>query len=212
MIKLIMQYYSLISGLEPELENFNRTISTAKYLKDNGFNNQEIFKIFKFISKQKIEGEDLPKSLWNDSLLEKGVYYYHNEFHITSKPPTWNPVTFEEECEPFFMEMKIKYTIEDLRDRFYDKCKVPLGLREDKLVEGGLKHLLSKYNNLSAQSIDYIMLMMDLADEDVDRELITNVFDLEKYSKQAFMILEDIVQEAQVNKSNRIIWRNESAM
>ena len=80
------------------------------------------------------------------------------------------------------------------------------------LVEGGLKHLLSKYNNLSAQSIDYIMLMMDLADEDVDRELITNVFDLEKYSKQAFMILEDIVQEAQVNKSNRIIWRNESAM
>ena len=212
MIKLIMQYYSLISGLEPELENFNRTISTAKYLKDNGFNNQEIFKIFKFISKQKIEGEDLPKSLWNDSLLEKGVYYYHNEFHITSKPPTWNPVTFEEECEPFFMEMKIKYTIKDLRNRFYDKCKVPLGLREDKLVEGGLKHLLSKYNNLSAQSIDYIMLMMDLADEDVDRELITNVFDLEKYSKQAFIMLEDIVQEAQVNKSNRIIWRNESAM
>ena len=212
MIKLIMQYYSLISGLEPELENFNRTISTAKYLKDNGFNNQEIFKIFKFISKQKIEGEDLPKSLWNDSLLEKGVYYYHNEFHITSKPPTWNPVTFEEECEPFFMEMKIKYTIEDLRDRFYDKCKVPLGLREDKLVEGGLKHLLSKYNNLSAQSIDYIMLMMDLADEDVDRELITNVFDLEKYSKQAFIMLEDIVQETQVNKSNKIIWRNESAM
>ena len=212
MIKLIMQYYSLISGLEPELENFNRTISTAKYLKDNGFNNQEIFKIFKFISKQKIEGEDLPKSLWNDSLLEKGVYYYHNEFHITSKPPTWNPVTFKEECEPFFIEMKIKYTIEDLRNRFYDKCKVPPGLREDKLVEGGLKHLLSKYNNLSAQSIDYIMLMIDLADEDVDRELITNVFDLEKYSKQAFIILEDIVQEAQVNKNNKIIWRNESAM
>ena len=56
------------------------------------------------------------------------------------------------------------------------------------------------------------MLMMDLADEDIDKELITNVFDLEKYSKQAFMILEDIVQEAQVSKSNKIIWRNESAM
>ena len=27
--------------------------------------------MFKFISKKKIEGEDLPKSLWNDSLLEK---------------------------------------------------------------------------------------------------------------------------------------------
>lgn len=212
MIKLIMQYYSLISGIEPEKENFNRTISTAKYLKDNGFDNSEIFKIFRLISKQKIEGNDLPKSLWNDSLLEKGVFYYHNEFHITSKPPTWNPVTFKEECEPFFMEMKIKYTMKQLINRFYDKCKVPVGLRDDRLVEGGLKHLLSKYNNLSAPAIDYIMVMMDLADEDIDKKTITNVFDIEKYSIEAFVMLEDIVQEAKVTKSNEIIWRNESAM
>lgn len=212
MIKLIMQYYSLISGIEPEKENFNRTISTAKYLKDNGFDNSEIFKIFRLISKQKIEGNDLPKSLWNDSLLEKGVFYYHNEFHITSKPPTWNPVTFKEECEPFFMEMKIKYTMKQLINRFYDKCKVPVGLRDDRLVEGGLKHLLSKYNNLSAPAIDYIMVMMDLADEDIDKKTITNVFDIEKYSVEAFVMLEDIVQEAKVTKSNEIIWRNESAM
>lgn len=212
MIKLIMQYYSLISGIEPEKENFNRTISTAKYLKDNGFDNSEIFKIFRLISKQKIEGNDLPKSLWNDSLLEKGVFYYHNEFHITSKPPTWNPVTFKEECEPFFMEMKIKYTMKQLINRFYDKCKVPVGLRDDRLVEGGLKHLLGKYNNLSAPAIDYIMVMMDLADEDIDKKTITNVFDIEKYSVEAFVMLEDIVQEAKVTKSNEIIWRNESAM
>lgn len=212
MIKLIMQYYSLISGIEPEKENFNRTLATAKYLKDNGYDNSEIFKLFKLISKQKIEGEDLPKSLWKDSLLEKDIFYYHNEFHITSKPPTWNPITFKEECEPFFMEMKIKYTINDLINRFYEKCKVPVGLRDDKLVEGGLKHLLWKYNNLSAPAIDYVMVMIDLADEDVDRELITNVFDIEKYSKEAFMILEDKVQESKLSKSNKIIWRNESAM
>lgn len=212
MIKLIMQYYSLVSGIEPEAENFNRTLATAKYLKDNGCNNSDIFKIFKLISKQKIEGEDLPKSLWNDSLLQKGVFYYHNEFHITSKPPTWNPITFKEECEPFFIEMKIKYTMQDLIDRFYNKCKVPIGLRDNKLVEGGLKHLLWKYNNLSAPAIDYVMVMMDLADEDVDRELITNVFDIEKYSVKAFQMLEDMVQESKVTKSNEIIWRNESAM
>lgn len=212
MIKLIIQYYSLISGIEPEKENFDRTLSTAKHLRDNGVSDSDIFKIFKLISKQKIEGEDLPKSLWKDSLLEKGVFYYHNEFHITSKPPTWNPVTFQEECEPFFIEMKITYTMKDLINRFYDKCKVPVGLRDDKLVEGGLKHLLWKYNNLSAPAIDYIMVMMDLADKDVDRELMTNVFDIEKYSKEAFVILEDIVAEAKVTKSNNIIWRNESAM
>lgn len=212
MIKLIMQYYSLISGIEPAIENFNRTLSTAKYLKANGYDNGEIFKLFKLISKQKIEGDDLPKSLWKNSLLEKGIFYYHNEFHITSKPPTWNPRTFKEECEPFFIEMKIQYTMRDLVDRFYDKCKVPVGLRDDKLVEGGLKHLLWKYNNLSAPAIDYIMVMMDLADEDVDRDLINNVFDIEKYAKEAFTILEDIVAEAKVTKSNEIIWRNESAM
>ena len=212
MIKLIMQYYSLISGIEPDEKNFNRTISTAMYLKDNGFSDQDIFKMFKLISKQKIEGEDLPKSLWNDSLLEKQVFYYHSEFHITSKPPTWNPVTFQEECEPFFIEMKIKYTLEDLRDRFYDKCRIAPGLRDDKLVEGGLKHLLFKYNNLKAPAIDYIMVMLDLANEDVDAEIITNVFDIEKYFKDAFVILEDKVEEAQLSKSNQIVWRNESAM
>lgn len=212
MIKLIMQYYSLISGVEPEKENFNRTLATAKYLKDNGYSNPEIFKMFRLISKQKIEGKDLPKSLWDDSLLEKGVFYYHNEFHITSKPPTWNPITFKEECDPFFMEMKIKYTLEDLRNRFYDKCSVPIGFRDDKLVDGGLKHLLFKYSNLSAKAIDYIMLMMDLAYEDVEKDLITNVFDLERYSKEAFIILEEKVMEATTNKHNQIIWRNESAM
>lgn len=212
MIKLIMQYFSLISGVEPEAEDFNRTLSTALYLKDNNYSNQDIFKMFRFISKKKIEGEDLPKSLWNDSLLEKGKFYFHNKFHIKSKAPTWNPVTFKEECEPFFIEMKIKYTLEDLRDRFYDKCRISLGLREDKLVEGGLKHLLLKYNNLKAPAIDYIMVMIDLANEDVDGDIITSVFDLEKYFKSAFIILEEMVEEATVNKSNKVVWRNKSAM
>lgn len=212
MIKLITQYYSLISGIEPEVEDFNITMSTAMYLKDNGISNQDIFKIFKLISKQRIEGKDLPKSLWNDSLLEQGTFYYHNEFHITSKPPTWNPITFKEECEPFFMEMKIKYTMNDLIYRFYDKCRIASGLRDDRLVEGGLKHLLFKYNNLKAPAIDYIMVMMDLANEDVDAEMMTNVFDIEKYFKNAFIILEDMVEEAIVNKNNIIIWRNKSAM
>lgn len=212
MIKLITQYYSLISVIEPEVEDFNITMSTAMYLKDNGISNQDIFKIFKLISKQRIEGKDLPKSLWNNSLLEKEVFYYHNEFHITSKPPTWNPITFKEECEPFFMEMKIEYTMNDLIYRFYDKCRIASGLRDDKLVGGGLKHLLFKYNNLKAPAIDYIMVMMDLANEDIDAEMMTSVFDMEKYFKKAFIILEDMVEEAIVNKNNIIIWRNKSAM
>ena len=212
MIKLITQYYSLISGIEPEGEDFNRTISTAMYLKDNGISNQDIFKIFKLISKQRIEGEDLPKSLWNNSLLEKGVFYYHNEFHITSKPPTWNPITFKEECEPFFIEMKIEYTMQNLIHRFYEKCRIDPGLRDDRIIEGGLKHLLWKYNNLKAPAIDYIMTMMDLADEDVDAKIMTNVFDIEKYFTKAFIMLEDMVEEATFNKHNIIIWRNQSAM
>ena len=212
MIKLITQYYSLISGIEPDKKDFNRTLSTALYLKDNNYSNQDIFKMFRFISKKKIKGEDLPKSLWNNSLLEKGKFYFHNEFHIKSKPPTWNPITFKEECEPFFIEMKIQYSLEDLRNRFYDKCRISLGLREDKLVEGGLKHLLLKYSNLKAPAIDYIMVMIDLANEDVDGEIITNVFDLERYFKSAFIILEEMVEEATVNKSNKVVWRNTSAM
>ena len=110
------------------------------------------------------------------------------------------------------MEMIISFTIEDLLEMYYMECRVPLGLRDKVRDTGALKHLLGKYNNLKAPGLDYVMYMIDLASKDTDTEFLANPFELENYSKQAFMELESMVEEATLNNSNKITWRNENAM
>ena len=208
MIKTVGDYLSIRVGFALPDEDFNKILATANYLKDNGKTSKEIFKIFMNIDKTIVTPEDLPESLWSESLLEKGVFYYNNRLHITSKAPTWNPKTFQEECEPFFIEMIINFTMEDLLNMYYTECRVPIGLRDKIRDKGALSHLLTKYNNLKAPGLDYVMLMIDLASKDVETQFLSNPFELETYSKEAFMILEDMAVEATHNKSNIIVWRS----
>ncbi len=102
--------------------------------------------------------------------------------------------------------------MEDLLNMYYTECRVPLGLRERTRDIGALKHLLSKYNNLKTPGLDYVMYMIDLASKDTETEFLANPFELENYSKQAFMELESMVEEATLNNSNKITWRNTNAM
>lgn len=220
MDKLINDYFSMRLGFEPDESQINRVIATAKYLADNGKTNKEIFKILmdsntdlpedcemSAIDAAIVMGNELPDYLWENSLLKKGVYYYNNRLHITSKAPTWNPKTFKEECEPFFMEMIISFTMEDLLSMYYAECRVPVGLRNKTRDEGAMNHLLNKYNNLKAPSLDYVLMMIDLASKDIELDFLSNPFELENYSKEAFIILEEMAEEAALLKSNVIKWR-----
>lgn len=225
MEKLINDYLATRLGIEPSENDYKQLNATVGYLKDNGKTNKEIFKILmdsntnlpedcemSAIERAIVKQTELPDYLWEDSLLQKDTYYYNNRLHICSNPPTWNPKTFQEECEPFYMEMMIRFTIEDLLNMYYAECRVPLGLREKTRDIGALKHLLSKYNNLKAPGLDYVMYMIDLASKDTETEFLANPFELENYSKQAFMELEGMVEEATLNNSNKITWRNTNAM
>ena len=225
MEKLINDYLATRLGIEPSENDYKQLNATVSYLKDNGKTNKEIFKILmdsntnlpedcemSAIERAIVRQTELPDYLWEDSLLQKDTYYYNNRLHICSNPPTWNPKTFQEECEPFYMEMMIRFTMEDLLNMYYAECRVPLGLRERTRDIGALKHLLGKYNNLKAPSLDYVMYMIDLASKDTETEFLANPFELENYSKQAFMELEGMVEEATLNNSNKITWRNTNAM
>lgn len=225
MEKLINDYLATRLGIEPSENDYKQLNATVGYLKDNGKTNKEIFKILmdsntnlpedcemSAIERAIVKQTELPDYLWEDSLLQKDTYYYNNRLHICSNPPTWNPKTFQEECEPFYMEMMIRFTMEDLLNMYYAECRVPLGLREKTRDIGALKHLLSKYNNLKAPGLDYVMYMIDLASKDTETEFLANPFELENYSKQAFMELEGMVEEATLNNSNKITWRNTNAM
>ena len=209
MNKIVYNYYSLCRGIEPEDKAFNRTLATTKYLKDNNIDDKEILKILIACNKDEITGEDLPEYLWEDSLLDKGVFYYSDILHIKSKAPVWNPITFKEESEPFFLEMKIKFTIDDLLNIYYDKCRIPLGIRDKKKDAGALKHLINKYNAFkNVPGIDYVLTLIDYASKDINKELITNVFEIEEYNKDVIQNFKAMYEQAEFEKTNKIVWRN----
>lgn len=206
--RLVYDYYVLSQGIEPDDICFNRTLATANYLKDNNFNNNEIIKIFNNIGKETITGEDLPDELWNDSLLEKDRFYYSDIFHIKSKPPSWDPVTFTETCEEFFLEMKIKFTMNDLLFFFYDKCRVPQGLQDDKKNAGAFNHLIKKYEAFSkVPGIDYVIALINKASADIDKNFVANVFEIEEYNKEVIEHFQMVSEESDFDKSNVIVWR-----
>lgn len=215
MKRMIYDFYTLVSGVEPEEHHFNRTLATANYLKDNKYDKSEILKIFKNIVKEKefdnlvIRGEDLPEYLWEDSLLEKDTFYYSDIFHIKSKPPSWDPVTFKEKCEPFYLEMKIKFTIENLLEYYYDKCRVPQGLRDDKKNAGALKHLIKKYNAFkNIPGIDYVVALINKTSNNVDKNFVSDVFEIEECNKEVIEEFESIYNQSYFEKTNNIVWRN----
>lgn len=205
------KYYSLAIGIEPDEEDYKRTYNTAMYLLDNDFTIQEIIMIFTEIGKNKITVDDLPERLWN-SLIQKGVFYYSGILHITSKPPVWDPITFQEKCEPFYMEMVMNYHYEDLLGQYYSECRVPIELRNQTKDIGALKHLINKYNNLKAPGLDFVLLMIKLAGQDTDVDFFNNVFDIENYAKEAFITLYELVENASLHGNNKIVWRDLSAM
>lgn len=220
MEKMIYDYVTTRLGVELDEDNMKQLKATANYLIDNGKTNKEIFKILMSCNidlpednemsrteRAVVKQEDLPDCLWDGSLLEKNKYYFNNRLHICSKAPTWNPKTLQEECEPFFMEMIISFTLKDLLEMYYMECRVPIGLRNRTRDMGALTHLLGKYNNLKVSSLDYVMYMIDLANKDVENQFLSNPFELENYSKQAFMELEDMYEEASLSKNNIIVWR-----
>lgn len=205
--KILNTHYNISIGIEPSKEERNTTMATILHLQDNKYSDNEIFKILKSVGKSNITVLDLPIELWKNSLTEKGVFYYNDILHIQSKAPVWNPKTFEVKSVPFFMEMKINFTMNDLLDYYYSECRVPIGLRDEKKDIGAFNHLLKKYNNLKAPSLDYILMLIKLMSKDIEVEFCADVFELNNYAKEAYLILEQMVEESILYKQNNIIWR-----
>lgn len=206
--KLVYDYYILSQGIEPEEECFARTLATAKYLKDNNFKDDEIIKTLNRVGKTTITGNDLPIDLWEGSLLEKDRFYYSDIFHIKSKPPSWNPITYTEVCEEYFLEMRIKFTMNDLLSFYYDKCRVPQGLQNDKKDAGAFNHLIKKYEVFSnVPGIDYVIALINKAGSDIEKNFISNVFEIEEYNKEVIEHFQMVSEESSLDKNNVIIWR-----
>lgn len=166
------------------------------HLQDNGYSE-------KFILNYLIEnGPSLKDFLWKDSLLKKDTFYYHSKLRITPKSPVWN-VNIREKTNKFYLEMKIKFTIDDLLEYYYSTLNIPIAFKDYKRDSGAFKYMLSKKYLDNLESIDFVLSLIDYNKEN-ENDFLSSPFDL-KFQKEVYNRLDYIINNS---KYNKIIWRN----
>ena len=201
-------YYTEILGYSPEDDgSVRQTSNTIEHLKDNGFNEKEIIMILLRCPKSlALKPDDLPDELWEGSLMEQGRYYAHHILHITSRPPYYDSTLNDMVIEPLFIEMKIRFTLEDLVEYFYMKNRIDQELKEMKRDKPRMTTLLDKYRKLSfCTPLDFVLCLIDKSS--ISKKRCTGIFDIEQYEGEIIEPIKANNAEASFHGRNRIIWR-----
>ena len=200
-------YYEYHYGNYPFNEDKSyliRTQKTIDYLFEADFTSKEIIQIIEQSQKRKsFTYEDLPNSLWENSLLNKNVFYYHNQLQILSTPAKFNPITNQFKTSEFFIEMKIKYTEKDILNYFYNVFKIdPIFINENKDL-GAISYLLKKYSKIDFMtSVDFILFLIDYAK--LNYPYASSLFDIdEKCSLEIYNLMKIKIPQQQ----HKIIFR-----
>ena len=202
MEKITMDFYELMVGTTPSEEDVKNLNGCVLYLKDNNFSDREIFNILNDSKNINIKASELPSKYWEGSLLKPNTFYYHDKLRIMSKAPKWDPETLREITYPYFLEMKIMFTMDDLIEYFYQKTLIPVELRNRKNEEASFKYLLDKYKVMKTEPIDFILFLIDSVKEE---DSIYKVFDLQKYEPDVFKMFEKLNSDKTIKKE--IVWR-----
>ena len=202
MEKITMDFYEIMVGTTPSEEDVKNLNGCVLYLKDNNFSDREIFNILNDSKNINIKASELPSKYWEGSLLKPNTFYYHDRLRIMSKAPKWDPETLKEITYPYFLEMKIMFTMDDLIEYFYQKTLIPVELRNRKNEEASFKYLLDKYKIMKTEPIDFILFLIDSVREE---DSIYKVFDLQKYEPDVFKMFERLSNDKTIKKE--IVWR-----
>ena len=188
------RYITIAYGYEIEDQNLLNSITrTIGYMKDNGYTDKEILH---YLIRT---GPYISDELFN-GLTDYETVYYNNELVIESDAPVWHPENGNLD-RTYYREPRCRFDIEDLLNLFYNKLKVPVELRDKKRDIGGLNHLLNKYKFSKFSTVDFIITLIKIAE---DNELRTcNVFDVEQYADEAYDMFMYLVN----SNRTRMIWR-----
>lgn len=204
---LIELYTRLGKGVHNE-ELRNKTKAVLMHLIDNGFSEKEIARIINSIKiSDYMKHSDLPDSLWEGSLLKRDKFYHSQILQIVSAPPIWNPETMEQITEPFFLEMKIRFTMDDLLEHYYNELNIDYSFRDVNKDKGSLQYLLNKYKLEDIESIDVVLLLIEQAKLEQHSSLITNPLKLQDLEEEVILFLNRVLPNKKASGKNKIIWR-----
>lgn len=201
-------YYTNSGGKTPDDESMIRiTQNTIDYLIACNFSKQEIIcALLKCNCVDALTIEDLPDYLWNESLIKRGCFYYHNTLQITSSPPQYNAVLKKEIVEPYFLEIKIRYTMEDLIHYFYTTLHVDRELIDYKRDAARFDALLNKYSRFGfIESLDFVLSLIDYAKHSHSK--VFSIFDISANEAEVFDAAKRKTAEARFYGKNKIVCR-----
>lgn len=203
----IIDFYYYDLGEMPNDKDKEITQKTFDYLRDNNMSDKEILALLPVLpNKLALSHEDLPDILWSDSLIKRDTFYFHNELHIMSPPPYWDIEKNKIVSMAFFLEIKIKYTVEDLIKYYYKYFPTELSLVDNKKDIGSINYLLNKYSKIDF--IENVDIILYLIDEAVDQGFeCLEIINLQKMEQATIERLRDKVMNARLDKKNVIIWR-----
>lgn len=196
-------YYDFNVGEFPEnQDDFIITNKVLNYLIDAGISEASVIDLIikDFDNKKHITKDDLPDKLWNNSLLKKNTFYYHQELQILSPAPTWNEVF------PFYREMKIIYTEENILNYFSKTLSVKEEWINKNKEIGSIKYLLKKYAMFDfIEPIDFLLLLIDYVKS---KEIkVYKLYDISNLEMEFASILEHDIKNSIEKCKNTIIWR-----
>ena len=179
--------YEICFGEEPSDKVYALLEIQYQRLIDNGFTEKEAQKI---MLDNNLNTDDL---LFDDSIITTSddSIYFHNELQIHSKPGSYNPETGKVEKQPYYLEMKRRYTMNDLLEYYYTKLMVPIQFKNEKRDIGAFKHIINDYKFNDINTVDFILFIIDYV---VSKEIkLNNPLDLKNWAQQTYEYLESYI-------------------
>lgn len=209
-LDLTSMFFENIVGKIPDTEEpIIITQGTIEYLQANGFSNAQILKLFKAYKNQPyMAPEKLPDTIWEGSLTRPDTFYFHRALQLVSPPATVD-IDGNRHQEPFFIEMRCRFSLKDLLNYYYDTLHIDIGIRDARRDAGQMEYLLNKYRNLDCMTaLDFILVLVDYA-KNSDKEIFS-VFDIQDNEAEAYKNMQAMIREAHKDCADRIYWRGYS--
>lgn len=207
-MNLVSYFYEMCPGVFTEDEaNLHITQGTISYLQDSGFTDGQIIDMINSLDRTDVLTPDLlPDSLWKDSLIKRNTFYYHRELQILPPPPVRDVRTGKVVMPDYFLEIRIRYTMEDLVQHFYKAVSLDPALNDIKRDSGSFNYLLQKYDRVpEIEGLDMVLELIRLAR--ASTRPITQAVTLSQYESEALENMRGWASEARLRKADHIVWR-----
>lgn len=158
----LMWYFENVLGYCPDESIWLPTRASVRYMLDNDLPEQDIIVELKRHRTESIHPNDLSEKLWDKSLLQKGHFYFHKALQIVSPAPVLKKDGSVEYPDDY-LEMRIRFTEEDILDYFYTHiARQDKDLCDPKKDIKTIAYLVKRFSNIeNVEPVDLILCLID---------------------------------------------------